>query len=124
MSLEHIEIDDTVNVWLQKLNALVDYLNNLRVEGLIVRDSVEPTENLFFGKLWFNTDTNTLMIFDDISSSWIDWNRFFVPAMKFMQKSITQNYVVPSTKHAITVSPTIESGVTVTVSSGSILVVT
>ena len=123
MALEHIDLDDTINTWIQKLNALVDYLNSAPGSRLIIKSNIKPNVDLFFGKLWFDTNTNTLKIYDDTVQDFIDWNRFFVPELKFLQKTISTDYIIPADKHAVAVSPEINSGVTVTISDGSILAV-
>lgn len=123
MTLEHIDLDDTINTWIQKLNALVDYLNSAPGSRLIIKSATKPNVDLFFGKLWFDTSSNTLKIYDDTVQDFIDWNRFFVPELKFLQKTISNDYIIPADKHAVAVSPEINSGVTVTISDGSILAV-
>lgn len=123
MTLEHIDLDDTINTWIQKLNALVDYLNTAPGSRLIIKSATKPNVDLFFGKLWFDTSSNTLKIYDDTVQDFIDWNRFFVPELKFLQKTISNDYIIPADKHAVAVSPEINSGVTVTISDGSILAV-
>lgn len=123
MTLEHIDLDDTINTWIQKLNALVDYLNSAPESRLIIKSATKPNVDLFFGKLWFDTSSNTLKIYDDTVQGFIDWNRFFVPELKFLQKTISNDYIIPADKHAVAVSPEINSGVTVTISDGSILAV-
>lgn len=123
MALEHIELNDTVNTWVQKLNALVDFLNSTPESRLIIKSATKPSANLFFGKMWFDTTSNTLNVYDDTTHDFIEWNKFFVPELKFLQKTISTNYTVPADKHAVTASPAINSGVTVTVLSGSILAV-
>lgn len=123
MSLEYIESTDTVNMWMQKLNALVDYINNTSGAKLIIKSNTRPVSDLFFGKLWYDTGNNVLNVFDDSVGEFISWNTFFVPEMKFLQKTIANNYIIPSTKHAISVSPLINSGVTVTVSNTSIFAI-
>lgn len=123
MNLEHIDLDDTINTWIQKLNALVDYLNSAPGSRLIIKSATKPNVDLFFGKMWFDTSSNTLKIYDDTVQDFIDWNRFFVPELKFLQKTISNDYIIPADKHAVAVSPEINSGVTVTISDGSILAV-
>jgi len=123
MSLEHINQTDTVNVWMQKLNSLVDYVNNTTGTKLIVKSNTRPTSDLFFGKLWYDTTNSTLNVFDNAIGEFVSWNTFFVPEMKFTQKVIANNYIIPSNKNAISVSPIINTGVTVTVSNTSILAI-
>lgn len=123
MTLEHIDLDDTINTWIQKLNALVDYLNSAPGSRLIIKSATKPNVDLFFGKLWFDTSSNTLKIYDDTVQDFVDWNKFFVPELKFLQKTISNDYIIPADKHAVAVSPEINSGVTVTISDGSILAV-
>lgn len=123
MTLEHIDLDDTINTWIQKLNALVDYLNSAPGSRLIIKSATKPNVDLFFGKMWFDDISNTLKIYDDTVQDFVDWNKFFVPELKFLQKTISNDYIIPADKHAVAVSPEINSGVTVTISDGSILAV-
>lgn len=109
---------DTVNAWRNKTNAIIDFINRTPVESLpaVVYSDVPPDPDF---RLWFNTTTNTLMVWDN--SEWVPFHQFYALEMKFYQKVISHDKIVPVGYNAVAVSPVIADGVTVVVEEGSTL---
>lgn len=117
--MAYVNGSDTVNDWRNKTNAVIHFLNTQRPEHkpAVVFSDTPPLNTEF--KLWFNTYNMTLMTW--FSESWRPFHQVYAYEMKFYQRTINNNKVVPQGFNALAVSPTISDGVTVEIEEGSVL---
>lgn len=117
--LAYVNGSDTVNDWRNKTNALIHYINNLKSEDKpTIPFGDDPPSNKNY-RLWFDTSTMTLMTW--FGCAWRQFHHVYAYELKFYQKSIRNNKTIPIGFNAVAVSPTVEPGVSIEVSEGSIL---
>lgn len=117
--LAYVNGTDTVNDWRNKTNAIIHFLNTQKVESLpAIPFSENPPSNTRF-RLWFNTKTMTLMTW--FNEAWRQFHHVYTYEVKFYQKTISSSKVVPVGFNGVAVSPTIEDGVILEISEGSVL---
>lgn len=117
--LAYVNGSDTVNDWRNKTNALIHFINKQKAVDLpTISFGETPPPNKNYN-LWFDTKNMVLMTW--FNNAWRQFHHVYTYEIKFYQKSITNNKIVPQGFNALAVSPTIEDGVTVTVTENSIL---
>ena len=117
--LAYVNGSDTVNDWRNKTNALIHYINTMKpsdAPSIPFSDVVPSNESC---RLWFDTSTMTLMTW--FEGAWRQFHHVYAYELKFYQKSIKNNKTIPIGFNAVAVSPTVEPGVTIEVSEGSVM---
>lgn len=110
---------DTVNDWRNKTNAIIDFINKTPLKSLpsILFSEIPPLNQDYM--LWFDTKNMNLMTW--FNDSWVQFHQVYTYEIKFYQKVINNNKVIPQGFNALAVSPTVAEGVVVEISEGSVL---
>lgn len=116
--LSIISSSDSVNEFRTKTNAIINLINNLPPEKLpaVIVSDTPPTDTENW--MWYDTTVNVLKTLQ--GGNWYPFHEVYTYEMKFYKNSISADKNIPPGYNAMSVSPTIQEGVTVTVSEGSV----
>lgn len=115
--LTMIQSSDSVNEFRTKTNAIINLLNTTSMTKLppVCVADTPPTDVEQW--LWYNTTNQTLMTLQN--GNWFPFHEVYAYEMKFYKSAITADKTIPTGYNAMSVSPVVEEGVTVTVATGS-----